>query len=74
MNKSPILPGIIFIVSIAIIVLTVFPSKLKNCIDTNIKVLEKMNKGDEDVKLIRKKGKRITNECKNDYNFIILVN
>ena len=71
MNKSPILPGIIFIISIAVIVLTLFPSKLKNCIDTNIKILDKINK---DKRLIKEKGKNITNECKNDYNFIISVN
>ena len=71
MNKSPILPGIIFIISIAVIVLTLFPSKLKNCIDTNIEVLDKMKKDNKDEKLIREKGGKITNECKNDYNYII---
>jgi|TARA_B110000444_G_C18775347_1_gene564622 hypothetical protein len=74
MSKSPVLPGIIFIVSIAVIVLTLFPSKLKNCIDINIKVLDEMKKDKKEEKLIREKGKKITNECKNDYNFIISVN
>jgi hypothetical protein len=30
-----------------------------------------MKKDNKDERLIREKGEKITNECKNDYNFII---
>ena len=71
MTKSPIIPGIILVILVAFSVTTLFPSKLKICIDENIKILNDINNNSEKKYLIEEKGKEISIRCKEDSNFKI---
>ena len=71
MEKMGIWPGVILVITLAIVIVTIFPSDHKKCIDTNIKILKEMKQQNQNEELIKKKGREIGNECKKNYSFII---
>ena len=69
MNDFSVWPGVLIVCFVAITILTIFPSKHKQCIDRNSAIIEKLQENDADRETIKNKGYEIGIGCRADTNF-----
>tara|TARA_B100001094_G_scaffold143254_1_gene138812 strand:- start:278 stop:499 length:222 start_codon:yes stop_codon:yes gene_type:complete len=61
--------GVLIVCFVAITILTIFPSKHKQCIDRNSAIIEKLKENETDRETIKNKGYEIGIGCRADTNF-----
>ena len=61
--------GVLIVCFVAITILTIFPSKHKQCIDRNSTIIGKLQENDADRETIKNKGYEIGIGCRADTNF-----
>ena len=69
MRDFSVWPGVLIVFFVAITILTIFPSKHKQCIDRNSVIIEKLQENDTDRETIKNKGYEIGIGCRADTNF-----
>lgn len=69
MKKFSIWPGVLIVCFVAITILTIFPSKHKQCIDRNRIVIEKLQEANADRETIKNKGYEIGIGCRANTGF-----
>ena len=69
MKDLSVWPGVLIVCFVAITILTIFPSKHKQCIDRNSAIIEKLQENDADRETIKNKGYEIGIGCRADTNF-----
>lgn len=69
MKKFSIWPGVLIVCFVAITILTIFPSKHKQCIDRNRIVIEKLQEANADREIIKNKGYEIGIGCRANTDF-----
>lgn len=72
MENKIVWPGILLVCFVAITILTIFPSKHKQCIDRNRIVIEKLKEKNADRETIKNKGYEIGINCRADTNFNLI--
>ena len=71
MKDFSVWPGVLIVCFVAITILTVFPSKHKQCIDRNSAIINKLQESESDIEIIKNKGYEIGIGCRADTNFIL---
>ena len=69
MKDFSVWPGVLIVFFVAITILTIFPSKHKQCIDRNSAIMEKLQENEADREIIKNKGYEIGIGCRADINF-----
>jgi len=69
MKDFSVWPGVLIVCFVAITILTIFPSKHKQCIDRNSAIMEKLKENETDREIIKNKGYEIGIGCRADTNF-----
>ena len=69
MKDFSVWPGVLVVCFVAITILTIFPSKHKQCIDRNSAIMEKLKENETDREIIKNKGYEIGIGCRADTNF-----
>jgi hypothetical protein len=69
MKKFSIWPGVLIVCFVAITILTIFPSKHKQCIDRNRIIIEKLQEANADRETIKNKGYEIGIGCRANTDF-----
>ena len=69
MKKFSVWPGVLIVCFVAITILTIFPSKHKQCIDRNRIVIEKLQEANVDRETIKNKGYEIGIGCRANTDF-----
>jgi hypothetical protein len=69
MKKFSVWPGVLIVCFVAIAILTIFPSKHKQCIDRNRIVIEKLQEANADRETIKNKGYEIGIGCRANTDF-----
>ena len=69
MRDFSVWPGVLIVFFVAITILTIVPSKHKQCIDRNSVIIEKLQENDTDRETIKNKGYEIGIGCRADTNF-----
>ena len=69
MKDFSIWPGVLLVFFTAITIISIFPSKHKQCIDRNSTIIEKLQENDADRETIKNKGYEIGIGCRADTNF-----
>ena len=69
MKNFSVWPGVLVICFVAITILTIFPSKHKQCIDRNSAIMEKLKEKETDREIIKNKGYEIGIGCRADTDF-----
>jgi hypothetical protein len=69
MKDFSVWPGVLVVCFVAITILTIFPSKHKQCIDRNSTIMEKLKENETDRETIKNKGYEIGIGCRADTDF-----
>ena len=69
MKDFSIWPGVLLVFFTAITIISIFPSKHKQCIDRNSAIMEKLQENEADREIIKNKGYEIGIGCRADINF-----
>tara|TARA_B100000902_G_scaffold111577_1_gene112867 strand:- start:26 stop:247 length:222 start_codon:yes stop_codon:yes gene_type:complete len=69
MKDFSVWPGVLVVCFVAITILTIFPSKHKQCIDRNSAIMEKLKENETDREIIKNKGYEIGIGCRADTDF-----
>tara|TARA_B100001059_G_scaffold64110_1_gene60121 strand:- start:213 stop:434 length:222 start_codon:yes stop_codon:yes gene_type:complete len=69
MKDFSVWPGVLIVCFVAITILTIFPSKHKQCIDRNSAIMEKLKENETDREIIKNKGYEIGIGCRADTDF-----
>ena len=69
MKDFSVWPGVLVVCFVAITILTIFPSKHKQCIDRNSAIMEKLKEKETDREIIKNKGYEIGIGCRADTDF-----
>ena len=69
MKDFSVWPGVLIVCFVAITILTIFPSKHKQCIDRNSAIMEKLKENETDREIIKNKGYEIGIGCRANTNF-----
>ena len=69
MKNFSVWPGVLVVCFVAITILTIFPSKHKQCIDRNSAIMERLKENETDREIIKNKGYEIGIGCRADTDF-----
>ena len=69
MKDFSVWPGVLVVCFVAITILTIFPSKHKQCIDRNSAIMEKLKENETDRETIKNKGYEIGIGCRANTDF-----
>tara|TARA_B100000579_G_C22224916_1_gene573439 strand:- start:83 stop:304 length:222 start_codon:yes stop_codon:yes gene_type:complete len=69
MKDFSVWPGVLVVCFVAITILTIFPSKHKQCIDRNSAIMERLKENETDREIIKNKGYEIGIGCRADTDF-----
>ena len=69
MKDIVVWPGVLIVFFIAIAILTIFPSKHKECIDRNRIIIEQLQEINADKETVKKKGHEIGIGCRSNTDF-----
>ena len=69
MKDFSVWPGVLIVCFVAITILTIFPSKHKQCIDRNSAIMERLKENETDREIIKNKGYEIGIGCRADTDF-----
>ena len=69
MKDFSVWPGVLIVCFVAITILTIFPSKHKQCIDRNSAIMKKLIENETDRETIKNKGYKIGIGCRADTDF-----
>ena len=69
MKDFSIWHGVLLVFFTAITIISIFPSKHKQCIDRNSAIMEKLKKNETDRETIKNKGYEIGIGCRADTDF-----
>ena len=69
MKDFSVWPGVLVVCFVAITILTIFPSKHKQCIDRNSAIMERLKENETDREIIKNKGYEIGIGCRANTDF-----
>ena len=69
MKDIVVWPGVLIVFFVAIAILTIFPSKHKECIDRNSIIIEQLQESNADRETVKNKGHEIGIGCRSNTDF-----
>ena len=69
MKDIVVWPGVLTVFFVAFAILTIFPSKHKECIDRNRIIIEQLQESNADRETVKNKGREISIGCRSNTDF-----